>query len=467
MKDISRRRFLILGTSALALVGCMPDEPPPITYTVKDLLATLPFYIAHRGSADNWPEHTRAAYARSVLAGAKAIEVSVHATSDGVLVCHHDPNTLRMTGVELSIADTSYSELEGLNVDARAWLGPNSVLLPIPKLKDVLDEHAPNRVIFIEDKQGTNTEALLELMETYPNPTEHFIWKQPAPSRRFKVLQAKGYTSWGYFAPEDFDKVAQFAADFDYLGIYHSAPESLIKELVATGKPVICWEIHTRSLRDTMAAWGVQGMMCSNFPYVTRAVARYKSDQFATGLRPAGDLPSPLALNRQPLIEPGPASVRTVEHKSSYCLGSMCPIALSDYSLTFDMAWPSQVPADYEHAGVAFGQESDASYVVREVSTVNGYHLILRGSGSMELFSRQATLVSGKLLDKVQTDRPAAGRWMHFRIQLSGSKITVSRIDGAGWRFSVSDGSFRGRYFSLNQNYENGPATLFRAISVT
>lgn len=466
MNDISRRRLLILGTAALALAACMPAEPQPVNYTVKDLLATTPFYVAHRGSGDNWPEHTRAAYARSVAAGARAIEVSVQATKDGVLVCHHDLSTLRMTGVDLIIADTTYAELERLNVDARAWLGPNSVVLPIPKLKDVLDDHASRRVIFIEDKQGTNTAAILELMESYPNPTEHFVWKQPAPSRRFKVVQAKGYTSWGYFAPEDFDKVAQLAPDFDYLGIYHTAPESLVKEMVATGKPVICWEIHTRSLRDTMSAWGVQGMMCSNIPYVTTAVSRSTSDQFASGLRSAGDLPSPLALSRQPLIEPGTASVRMVEHKSSYCIGSMCPIPRSDYTINFDMAWPEKVPADYEHAGIAFGQENDASYVVREASTANGYHVVLRGSGSLELFSRQATLVSGKLVGQVQTSQPRAGSWMRFRIQLSGSKITVERIDGAGWRFSVSDNTFRGRYFSLNQNYDKGPSTLFRGISV-
>lgn len=467
MKELTRRRFLILGTAALALTACFPAEPVPVIYTIKDLLATTPFYIAHRGSGDNWPEHTRAAYSRSVLAGAKAIEVSVQSTSDGVLVCHHDLSTLRMTGVDLIIAESSYAELERLNVDARKWLGPNCVLLPIPKLKDVLDEHAAKRVVFIEDKQGTNTDALLALMDSYPDPTEHFVWKQPAPSQRFKVAQAKGYASWGYFSPEDFDKVTQLAPNFDYLGIYHTAPESLIKELVATGKPVICWEIHTRSLRDTMAAWGVKGMMCSNIPYVTKAVSQYTNDQFATGLRPAGDLPSPLALNRQPLIAPGAASVRMVELKSSYCMGSMGPIDRSDYTLNFDMAWPDAVPADFEHSGIAFGQESDAPYLVREPSSVSGYHVVLRGNGSLELFSRKASVVSGKLIQKVQTSAPRPGNWMRFRIKLSASNIVVERIDGAGWRFSASDNTFRGRFFSLTQNYDKGPATLFRGIAVT
>lgn len=468
MRTLSRRRFLVLGASVIALTACVRDRPPPVDYTVKDLFSTTPFYIAHRGSGDNWPEHTRAAYGRSVLAGAKAIEVSVQATKDGVLVCHHDLTTLRMTGTDLDIAQSTFAELENLNVDARAWLGPNSVVLPIPKLKDVLDEHAPHRVIFLEDKQGTNTEALLELMESYPNPAEHFIWKQPAPSRRFALLKEKGYPTWGYFAPEDFGRIAELASDFDYLGVYHTAPEEVVKELVATGKPVICWEVHTRSLRDTMSGWGVAGMMCSNYPYVTTAVPRGNHDQFSTGLRTAGDLPVPLALNRQPLILPGASSVlMDQKDKASYAMGSMCPIKHDEYSISFQMAWPEKVPADFEHAGVAFGQESDAPYLVRDASAVGGYHVVLRGSGSLELFSRQAKQVSGKLLATVQTQAPEAGRWMQFRIRVSPTIVVVERNDADGWVLSAGDNAFRGGYFSLCRNYDGGPAVQFQAIAVS
>ncbi|MHA7304962.1 glycerophosphodiester phosphodiesterase [Arthrobacter sp. TMN-49] len=464
---VSRRQFLILSTALLALSAC-DSGPPPANFTVKDLFATTPFYIAHRGSGDNWPEHTQSAYHRAVEAGAKALEISVQASSDGVLICHHDLSTLRMTGVGVDIATSTFAELQTLDNNARQWLGPHSNLLPIPRLKEVLDEHAAHRVIFIEDKQGTNTEALLELMESYPNPTEHFIWKQPAPSRRFSVFKEKGYATWGYFAPEDYAKIAQFSGDFDYLGVHHSAPQRIVQELVDTGKPVICWEVHTRSLRDTMAAWGVQGMMCSNFPYVTSGKAKSTHDQFSTGLRAAGDLPSALAWNRQPLLIPGAAAVRLDQkEKSSYSMGSLCPIQPRNYTISFHLAWPDKVPADFEHAGVAFGQESDAAYLVREPSEVSGYHLVLRGSGSLELFSRAAGKVSGKLIRAVKTEPPKAGNWMRFRIQVSDTELRIDRDDGIGWLLTSQDSQFRGGYFSLCRNYDNGPAAQFRSISVS
>ncbi len=468
MAEVKRRQFLILGASLLALSACVPDQPPPPKYTIKDLMSATPFYIAHRGSGDNWPEHTFAAYRRSALAGAKAIEVSVQATKDGVLVCHHDLTTARMTGVELDIAETNFSELEHLDNDAREWLGPNSLLVPIPLLKDVLDEHAANRVIFIEDKQGTNTEALLAMMDSYPESTEHFVWKQPASSMRFVTAKEHGYSSWGYFAPEDFDKISALAGSFDYLGIYHTAPDKTIQQLVATGKPVICWEIHTRSLRDKMSGLGVQGMMCSNYPYVTSARALSGHDHFSAGVRAAGDLPSVLAWSRQPLLIPGNSSVSFEQkEKSSYSMGSMCPVTESDYSINFHMAWAEKAPADFDHAGIAFGMENDAAYLVREASTVGGYHVVIRGSGSMELFSRQAGLVSGKLVRRVLTAPPVAGEWLQFRIRVSARTLTVERIDSSGWRLSVDDTQFRGGYISLCRNYEKGPTVQFRSVSIS
>lgn len=468
MNQPSRRQFLVLGTAVLALSACAAKDPQSPSHTVKDLLGSAPFYIAHRGSGDNWPEHTAAAYSRSVEAGATAIEVSVQSTRDGVLVCHHDLNTLRMTGVDLAISEANFADLEKLNVDSRAWLGPNSVVLSIPKLQDVLDEHAPHRVVFIEDKQGSNTEAVLAMMESYPNPTEHFVWKQPAPSRRFRVLKEKGYASWGYFAPEDFDKIGQYAGDFEYLGIHHSASEEVVQQLVATGKPVICWEVHTRSMRDKMSSWGVQGMMCSNYPYVTTAAAQINHDQFASGIRTAGDLPAPLAVDRQPAIIAGSASIRMAQKdKTSYLMGSLCPIGSESYSISFDMAWPDKIPVNTDHAGIAFGQETDAGYIVRTAGSVGGYHVVLRGNGSLELLSREATVVSGKTLKSVKTARPQVGKWMGFRIDVTAEQITVARTDGEGWTISAEDRDYRGGYFSLCRNYDDGPAVQFRSVQVS
>jgi len=46
-----------------------------------------PLIISHRGSTGHLPEHTLATYTDAWLAGADWIELDLHMTSDGVLIC--------------------------------------------------------------------------------------------------------------------------------------------------------------------------------------------------------------------------------------------------------------------------------------------------------------------------------------------------------------------------------------------
>ena len=68
-----------------------------------------------------------------------------------------------------------------------------------PKCSDVLDACAATHVVFLEDKQGTNTKVLLDLMDTYPDSTGHFVWKQDAGVKTFEDAQARGYKTSGCF----------------------------------------------------------------------------------------------------------------------------------------------------------------------------------------------------------------------------------------------------------------------------
>jgi glycerophosphoryl diester phosphodiesterase len=66
---------------------------------------------AHRGAAAELPENTLPAFARALEVGARALEMDVHATRDGVLVVSHDPDGARMAGVPRAIRDVSWDEV--------------------------------------------------------------------------------------------------------------------------------------------------------------------------------------------------------------------------------------------------------------------------------------------------------------------------------------------------------------------
>ncbi|MGH3668750.1 MAG: glycerophosphodiester phosphodiesterase family protein, partial [Acidimicrobiia bacterium] len=56
-----------------------------------------PVAIAHRGSRLLWPENTMEAFSGAVSLGYRHLETDLRVTSDGVLVCLHDPTVDRTT----------------------------------------------------------------------------------------------------------------------------------------------------------------------------------------------------------------------------------------------------------------------------------------------------------------------------------------------------------------------------------
>lgn len=478
---LSRREVLALGAAGFVLAGCSgradadteePGEPEPApVHTVESMLAAAPFLVAHRGSWDNWPEHTMTAYRESVNAGAVALEISVSATKDGTLICHHDLDTGRTTGTKLVIKDTAYAELAELKVDARAWLGPNAVPEKIPLLKDVLDAFAETHVLFIDDKQGTNAKALLDLMDSYPDSRSHFIWKQSAQAAQIDAVSKRGYSSWGYFTVEQLDLVPELADRFTFLGVHHSASDAAIKKVMSVGKPVICWEVHTRELRDRLLGLGVSGLMCANLPYLATDEPIATSDSFGDGIRAAGDLP--WMVNQgwefQPeLTTAGGTLLMSAPANSSYRLGSLGPVRREIYSIQFDMRWPEALPTDNSlHAGIAFGQDDDRPYRVLIPSEVGGYHLVVRITGEMTLLLRSPGESGGLRLNSVETQAVNVGEWMTFKIDIDPDSIRYSRLDGAGWSGATSNRKYRGGYFSLARNYSEDCPVEFRSVKVT
>lgn len=70
--------------------------------------------IAHRGFSSRHPENSFASFDAAIDAGADFVETDVRMTSDGVLVCSHDPDLQRIAGRETRIADATIDALEAI-----------------------------------------------------------------------------------------------------------------------------------------------------------------------------------------------------------------------------------------------------------------------------------------------------------------------------------------------------------------
>lgn len=107
--------------------------------------------IAHRGASGSAPENTHAAIKRAWELGADGVEVDVHLTKDGVPVVIHDPDTKRVAGKKLVVAQSTYAELSELDVGS--WKGPEFAGERIPRLADVLHAVPARKNFFIELKE--------------------------------------------------------------------------------------------------------------------------------------------------------------------------------------------------------------------------------------------------------------------------------------------------------------------------
>jgi glycerophosphoryl diester phosphodiesterase len=108
--------------------------------------------IAHRGARTELPENTLAAFGRAFERGANAIELDVHATCDGVVVVHHDPEL----ALPVSVARRAIAEMTWQEVDASRLVTGISV----PTLAEVLAMVPHTATVYVEIK-GAGIELLV------------------------------------------------------------------------------------------------------------------------------------------------------------------------------------------------------------------------------------------------------------------------------------------------------------------
>jgi len=118
-----------------------------------------PQIVAHRGASGHAPETTLEAYRIAVQMAVDFVEVDVHKTRDGAIVCIHDSDVSRTTNGKGRVADLTLSELKPL--DAGSWFNkknpgkarPEFAGLRIPSLQEILDLLKENKTgIYVEIK---------------------------------------------------------------------------------------------------------------------------------------------------------------------------------------------------------------------------------------------------------------------------------------------------------------------------
>jgi glycerophosphoryl diester phosphodiesterase len=129
---------------------------------------------AHQGGAREGPSSTLWAMERAVAAGADALELDVHATSDGEIVVCHDATVDRTTDGRGAISALTLAEVRQL--DNAYWWVPGSVVAPGGPPGDYpLRGRAPA-------DRSLGVATLDEVLEAFPATVLNLDVKQTAPA---------------------------------------------------------------------------------------------------------------------------------------------------------------------------------------------------------------------------------------------------------------------------------------------
>ena len=143
-------------TTLLLVTGCISDKETKNTNSRTEKM----LFIAHRGESNDAPENTLKAFRLAWQRDTDGIELDIHLTADGKIVCIHDADTSRVGDKKLVVAKESYEALSKVDVGEGER---------IPLLSEVLKESPIDRQIYIEIKTGPEIlPALQKLIKSFP-----------------------------------------------------------------------------------------------------------------------------------------------------------------------------------------------------------------------------------------------------------------------------------------------------------
>ncbi|MGX9921796.1 glycerophosphodiester phosphodiesterase [Streptomyces sp. NPDC002248] len=435
--------------------------------SVDAFLAGTPFVAAHRGSGQEFPEHTLASYESALAAGARAIEVSVNVTADGVPVCIHDTTLDRTTDHTGPVSAWTYAALrEQVRAKPQSLLGAGWADQRLPALRDVLDRLYGRCVIFLEPKNSAAVQPILDLLDQrFPGGSHSIIYKGYYTDGSFAGVRARGYKVWAYVDAGTTDaQMDAVQANVDIWGVPTGMTDARITAVVGRGKPVMSWEVHSFTDRDRLLGLGVRGLMEARWVYLNKPrIASYSAALTARVIPPGMLTPQHYSAAWAPKIDTDGAFHLDQLSGYSICMGGMRAASADTYTVAVSMRWDT-LPASTLHSDIVVGKASDDPFQFSAPTNASGgYHVLVRASGDLQVYRHDPHVTSGVALGSVSTPAPVAGTPVRIEVQVSPTQIIARRVDlGTTYTVTANDTTYRGPFWHLSNGSVTSQATVPR-----
>lgn len=210
--------------------------------------------IAHRGAKREFPENTLPAFRRAFERGADAVELDVHATSDGIVVVHHDPSTRGSPLNGRSIAESLWDDVR--RVDLGSGVG-------IPRLIDVLDAVSSTGTVYVEIKGADIERAVADVIRQSSAQCAVHSFNHGAIARMREVAPEIPRGILFDEVTPDVKRIMHATDARDVWPHWSLIDASLVSTIHDAGGRVIAWTVNDSSVAQRLIDIGVDGL-CSD-----------------------------------------------------------------------------------------------------------------------------------------------------------------------------------------------------------
>ncbi|MBR2822051.1 MAG: glycerophosphoryl diester phosphodiesterase membrane domain-containing protein [Clostridiales bacterium] len=235
-----------------------------------------PLVCAHRGDNINAPENTMEAFELAASESLEWIELDVHQTSDGVIVCNHDSTIQRVSGQNLAIREHTFEELK--KCEYGSWMPGNYEHVTIPTLEEVLVFAKENELNVQVELKGHSDdinfeENVIRIINDTGMHDNVMIISQDA-SRMKRVMEIDPTITKGYCVflalghPEDIEYTDNISVEETNV-----TPE-LVRHLHAQGKKVFCWTVDLDDTVQYLVSCDVDVIGTDNPMLISNAVEK-------------------------------------------------------------------------------------------------------------------------------------------------------------------------------------------------
>ena len=216
--------------------------------------------FVHRGDTSIFLENTIEAFQSAVSLGYQYLETDLRETSDGKIITFHDPNLKRITGANITISETKFSDIRMRRLPSREI---------IPTIDELLEEF-PDSFFNMDLKVNQIEEKVLKKINSH-NALERVCLGSfnSKVIKKINSLEPKILTSMGisqvimykFFQKKNISKLIQIPTRWNGIKVI---TKKFIDRLHNDGLKVHVWTVNKETEMQSLIDLGVDGIMTDN-----------------------------------------------------------------------------------------------------------------------------------------------------------------------------------------------------------